>query len=284
LEKIARECSRASVGFPSTNKSRHDNPDQPPSFHAHPTPQPQPRVHRPPPLIGVHALWRCAENMRLHYLVFLLASFTAIARGDDSFEVRSTRTPTRLQQEIISRAPDGWAVAFSEDELVLTLPRAQFLNSINHPLVSEDELWREYSWSGDYILRIWTTQSLEMEQYRILVEARKALRESRVTPERPYYGPYRNETDYFVERSLPLPLCQIGTQSVWFAANDRLGHHWVRPASAQNFRKDIVALLLSKGQKYEDAQQGVAPQSATRSESDSEGGDKPQPESKERPR
>ena len=32
------------------------------------------------------------------------------------------------------------------------------------------------------------------------------------------------------------------------------------------------------------AQQGVAPQSATRSESDSEGGDKPQPESEPRPR
>ena len=32
------------------------------------------------------------------------------------------------------------------------------------------------------------------------------------------------------------------------------------------------------------AQQGVAPQSATRSESDSEGGDKPQPESESRPR
>ena len=32
------------------------------------------------------------------------------------------------------------------------------------------------------------------------------------------------------------------------------------------------------------AEQGVAPQSATRSESDSEGGDKPQPESQPRPR
>lgn len=32
------------------------------------------------------------------------------------------------------------------------------------------------------------------------------------------------------------------------------------------------------------SEQGVAPQSATRSESDSEGGDKPQPESKPRPR
>jgi hypothetical protein len=36
--------------------------------------------------------------------------------------------------------------------------------------------------------------------------------------------------------------------------------------------------------RKQQGEQGVAPQSATRSESDSEGGDKPQPESKARPR
>ena len=43
--------------------------------------------------------------------------------------------------------------------------------------------------------------------------------------------------------------------------------------------------LVVSGQRIEqEAEQGVAPQSATRSESDSEGGDKPQPESEARSR
>lgn len=42
--------------------------------------------------------------------------------------------------------------------------------------------------------------------------------------------------------------------------------------------------LIGAGEESKKAEQGVAPQSATRSESDSEGGNKPQPESEPRPR
>ena len=224
--------------------------------------------------------------MRFYHTIWLLTIFAAIAHGDDAIDVpNSRRPPTTLQQEIISKAPEGWSVAFSSDELVLTLPRARFLNSINLPLLSDDELWRERAWSGDYILRIWTTPALDKAEYQLLVEARKALRDSRVTEDRPYYGPYRSETDYFVEKSLPLPLCQIGTQSVWITANDRLGRNWVRPASAQDFKKEILAVLRAKGRQYEkEAQQASAGQPATRAESKSEDGDKPQPEAEGRSR
>lgn len=44
------------------------------------------------------------------------------------------------------------------------------------------------------------------------------------------------------------------------------------------------AILARYNAKIKEVEQGVAPQSATRSESESEGGDKPQPESKPRPR
>ena len=207
--------------------------------------------------------------MRLHYIVGLLIAFATITRGENTHPGHNSLAPTTLQQEIISKAPKGWMAAYSADELVLTLPKARFLNSINPPLLPENKLWEEYAWSGDYILRVWTTQLLNKEEYGALIEARKALRDSRVTKERPYHGPFRNQTDYFVQKSLPLPLCQIGEHAVWFTANDRLGHHWVRPASAQNFKKEILALLLSKGIQYGDAQQGGADQPATAPESKS---------------
>ena len=50
---------------------------------------------------------------------------------------------------------------------------------------------------------------------------------------------------------------------------------------------DTVLIKLDRlpsTEENQNGQQGVAPQSATRSESDSEGGDKPQPESEPRPR
>ncbi len=58
-----------------------------------------------------------------------------------------------------------------------------------------------------------------------------------------------------------------------------------RPAKATLEDRSVMGLFkLLDGIAKKKSQQGVAPQSATRSELDSEGGDKPQPESKERPR
>ncbi|MFC7338202.1 hypothetical protein ACFQY0_13490 [Haloferula chungangensis] len=48
-------------------------------------------------------------------------------------------------------------------------------------------------------------------------------------------------------------------------------------------KRCCIAVEAARPKKSK-AEQGVAPQSATRSESDSEGGDKPQPESEPRPR
>jgi len=59
--------------------------------------------------------------------------------------------------------------------------------------------------------------------------------------------------------------------------------HWVNDDSTAPPRKPFRAAPAYEG-KLNQAEQGVAPQSATRPESDSEGGDKPQPESTPRSR
>jgi hypothetical protein len=81
--------------FLKPNKSRRDNPDQSPSFHAHPTPQTQPHFQRPHPLIGLHSLWRSAEieeSMTLRKPVFTILSLLVVlvfALGSRPFLIHS---------------------------------------------------------------------------------------------------------------------------------------------------------------------------------------------------
>ena len=221
--------------------------------------------------------------MSIVRVIVLIGTIASTAFGETTSDASGERRyVTPLQEEIISQVPDGWRVSFSSDEMVLTLPGVRFLNSINPPLVSEEELWRSHGWTGDYVIRIWTSPAIEPNEYKILVEARRALRESRVTEENPDREPWRNQLDYFVERSLPLPLCRVGSLSVWVSANDRLGHHWIRPASASEFKIKILGILKAKGQIYEEAQQGGADQPATAPESKPEGKEKPKPDSEGR--
>lgn len=63
-----------------------------------------------------------------------------------------------------------------------------------------------------------------------------------------------------------------------------LEERYPRPLEARDLSFTPWLKVVLESSKPKNAEQGVAPQSATRSESDSDGGDKPQPESEPRPR
>lgn len=159
-----------------------------------------------------------------------------------------------LQRAILAEIPKEWIIAQSRSDIILTLRGARFLNSISQPLLPEDKLWQEYAWTADYIIHIRITPGMSAEEYATLVNARQALRKSQVSKKHPHTGKDESSVNYFVDSTVPLPLCRIGEESVWISSNDRLGHHWVRPGEADEVKQKLIKLLLSQGEVYQPAQ------------------------------
>ena len=159
----------------------------------------------------------------------------------------------QLQREILAEIPKEWIISQSRSDIILTLRGARFLNSISQPLLPEDKLWQEYAWTADYIIHICITPGLSAEEYASLVNTREALRKSQVSRKHPYTGKDESSVNYFVDSTVPLPLCRIREESVWISSNDRLGHHWVRPGEAEALKQKLIKLLLSQGEAYQPA-------------------------------
>lgn len=155
-------------------------------------------------------------------------------------------TPTPLEQRILEELPDGWTVSRSRGNLVLTLPKAEFVHKSDLVLSGF-----ERSWVSDYILQIRITPALSQADYEILLKARETLKASQVTEEKPDIGKFGVEHDYFISQALPLPLCRIGDDAVWLSASDRNGWHAVSPDEANELKQRLVKLFLARGEKYE---------------------------------
>lgn len=193
--------------------------------------------------------------MNFLHTIYLFAAFTGALCADEPTQVRpNPRTQTPLQRAIVAEIPAGWEIARSPSEMVLTLRNARFLNSISLPPVSEDTWWREYSWTADYVITIRITPALSQEEYTTLIKTREALRHSRMSESAASDGRKQIEIDYFVESTVPLPLCRIGTDAIWISTNDRLGQHWVRPSGADAVKQKVIKLLLAQGSQYQPAQ------------------------------
>jgi len=173
--------------------------------------------------------------------------------AESTVEKLNPGTPTPIQRAILATVPDNWKITRSPSVMILTLKNARFLNSINHPPAPEEKLWADYAWTADFMIEVRFTPALSQSEYDVLVEARETLRKARVGKD-PFYGSqYRGEIDHFVENTIPLPLCQIGSTSVWTSCNDRLGSHWVRPAEAKELERKLVVLLATQGREYKPA-------------------------------
>jgi len=173
--------------------------------------------------------------------------------AESTVEKPNPGTPTSIQSAILATVPDNWNVTRSPSVIILTLKNARFLNSINPPLVPEDKLWADYAWTADFMIEVRFTPALSQSEYDLLVEARETLRKARVGKDPFYRGQFHGEIDNFLETTVPLPRCQIGSTSVWTSCNDRLGSHWVRPAEAKELERKLVVLLATQGREYKPA-------------------------------
>ncbi len=204
--------------------------------------------------------------MNIRRAISLLGVSACLLHADESTVGKLNRgTPTPIQSAILATVPDNWKITKSPSVIILTLSNARFLNSINLPLAPEEKLWADYAWTADFMIEVRFAPALSQSEYDVLVEARETLRKARVAKAPFYGGQLRREIDYFVESAIPLPLCQIGSDSVWISCNDRSGSHWVRPEEAKELERKLVALLATQGREYKPTQQ-AAPS----------GGEKPQ--------
>ena len=87
------------------------------------------------------------------------------------------------------------------------------------------------------------------------------------------------------KEELGQPTVSAALQSFMLSLNQfKVSHSELQAAGKMNSEIHTAYASVERALKETPAEQGVASQSATRSESDSEGGDKPQPESEERSR
>jgi len=213
-----------------------------------------------------------AKKMRhlIATFIFVLASKSLHANGNPELTV--------IEREIRSLL-DGsdWEISRDPSGLTLIKRGVTLLNPMSAALSGpDDDIWLKYSFKSDYRITVTVGPKITDDDYSELIRMRDQWRKVRrpVIPESPDRG---------APGPIQLPMHHIGWVSVYVDATD--DRFEVRPASAITTRGLIMQVLESTCQKYEDKpEQAGTGQPATRPESKSEGGDKPQPESEGRSR